>query len=119
MARFLAVADDERAMVRRCTLGRNGLDIVSLRRTPHTRLGCAILLCCLQHPGRIPGPDERPPSALLERASGPTRTPPQRKPPGLERIKWLLWHGNPAEAIDAIEDLADPFRFGSRPKAVW
>lgn len=65
-ARFLAVADDERAMVRHYTLGRNELDIVSLRRTPHTRLGCAILLCYLHHPGRIPGPDERPPSALLE-----------------------------------------------------
>ncbi|MGY0709974.1 hypothetical protein [Azospirillum argentinense] len=33
-ARFLAVADDERAMVRHYTLGRNELDIVSLRRTP-------------------------------------------------------------------------------------
>jgi len=29
------------------------------------------------------------------------------KTAALERIKWLLWHGNPAEAIDAIEDLAD------------
>ena len=26
------------------------------------------------------------------------------KTAALERIKWLLWHGNPAEAIDAIED---------------
>ncbi|MGF7176592.1 TnpA family transposase [Azospirillum doebereinerae] len=64
-ARLLAVPDDERAMVRHYTLSRDDLDIVTLRRTAHTRLGCAILLCYLHHPGRIPGPDERPPIALL------------------------------------------------------
>lgn len=53
-ARFLAVADDERAMVRHYTLGRDDLDIIALRRMPHTRLGCAVLLCYLHHPGRIP-----------------------------------------------------------------
>ncbi|BAI73393.1 transposase [Azospirillum sp. B510] len=64
-ASLLAVPDDERAMVRHYTLSRDDLDIVTLRRTAHTRLGCAILLCYLHHPGRIPGPDERPPMALL------------------------------------------------------
>ncbi|MDR6775521.1 Tn3 family transposase, partial [Azospirillum sp. BE72] len=64
-ARLLAVPDDERAMVRHYTLSRDDLDIVTLRRTAHTRLGCAILLCYFHHPGRIPGPDERPPIALL------------------------------------------------------
>lgn len=64
-ARLLAVPDDERAMVRHYTLGRDDLDIVALRRTPHTRLGCAVLLCYPHHPARIPGPAERPPAALL------------------------------------------------------
>ncbi len=48
-ARFLAVADDERAMVRYYTLSRDDLDIIALRRTPHTRLGCAVLLCYRHH----------------------------------------------------------------------
>lgn len=52
-------------MVRHYTLSRDDLDIVTLRRTAHTRLGCAILLCYLHHPGRFLGPDERPPIALL------------------------------------------------------
>jgi hypothetical protein len=34
-------------------------------RTLTNRLGYAVLLCYLRHPGRVPDPDEIPPSALL------------------------------------------------------
>lgn len=64
-ARFLSVPDGEREMVRQYTLGRDDLDIVATKRTAHNRLGCAVLLCYLRHPGRVPDPDEVPPSRLL------------------------------------------------------
>lgn len=53
-------------MLRHYTLDRDDLDIIALRRTTHARLGCTVLLCYLHHPGRIPGPDERPSAAPLE-----------------------------------------------------
>jgi TnpA family transposase len=64
-ATFLALPNDERELVRHYTLGRDDLDIVVTKRAAHNRLGCAVLLCYLRHPGRAPDPDELPPQQLL------------------------------------------------------
>jgi TnpA family transposase len=64
-ATFLALPDDDRELVRHYTLSRDDLDIVVTKRAAHNRLGCAVLLCYLRHPGRAPDPDELPPPQLL------------------------------------------------------
>lgn len=64
-AKFLAVPSDERELLRHYTLGRDDLDTIGTKRTARNRLGYAVLLCYLRHPGRMPDPDEIPPQALL------------------------------------------------------
>ncbi|MCF4164657.1 Tn3 family transposase [Zavarzinia compransoris] len=64
-AHFLAVPSDERELIRHYTFDRDDLDIVAVKRTARNRLGYAVLLCYLRYPGRMPDPDEIPPSALL------------------------------------------------------
>ncbi|MGO4728348.1 MULTISPECIES: Tn3 family transposase [unclassified Inquilinus] len=64
-AKFLTVPTDERDLIRYCTLGRDDLDAIATKRTTRSRLGYAVLLCYLRHPGRMPDPDEMPPPALL------------------------------------------------------
>jgi TnpA family transposase len=64
-ATFLMPPEDERQLVRHYTLGRDDLDIVATRRTAYNRLGCAILLCYLRHPGRALEPDEQPSPQLV------------------------------------------------------
>jgi TnpA family transposase len=63
--KFLTTPIDERELIRHYTLGRDDLDIIATKRTARNRLGYAVLLCYLRHPGRVPDPDEIPPSALL------------------------------------------------------
>ena len=64
-AKFQAVPTDERELIRHYTLGRDDLDAIATKRTARSRLGYAVLLCYLRHPGRVPDPDEMPPPALL------------------------------------------------------
>jgi TnpA family transposase len=64
-ANFQAVPTDERELVHNYTLSRDDLDTVTTKRTARNRLGYAVLLCYLRHPGRVPNPDEIPPPALL------------------------------------------------------
>ena len=64
-AKFLAVPTDERELVRYYTLGRDDLDAIATKRTASSRLGYAVLLRYLRHPGRVPDPDEIPPPVLL------------------------------------------------------
>lgn len=65
-ASFLAVPADEREIVRHYTLGRDDLDLIVGKRAPHRRLGFALVLCYLRHPGRVLEQIEDPPPALLE-----------------------------------------------------
>jgi Domain of unknown function (DUF4158) len=50
--RLLAPAREEREIVRHCTLSRDDLDLIAAKRSDHSRLGFAVLLCYLRHPGR-------------------------------------------------------------------
>ena len=64
-ARLLGPPSDEREIVRYCTLSREDLDIIFRKRSDHSRLGFALLLCYLRYPGRVLGAEEVPPVALV------------------------------------------------------
>ena len=60
---LLALPDAEHLLVRHHSLDENDLAAVNTARTPETRLGYALQLCCLRYPGRhlrrgemLPGP---------------------------------------------------------------
>ena len=63
--RLLAPPSDEREIVRYWTLSREDFDIIFRKRSDHSRLGCALLLCYLRYPGRALSPDEIPPVTLV------------------------------------------------------
>jgi TnpA family transposase len=64
-ARLLAPPSHEREIVQHCTLTREDLDLIGGKRTAHSRLGFAVLLCYLRQPGRALEALETPPRALL------------------------------------------------------
>jgi Domain of unknown function (DUF4158) len=64
-ASLLAPPSEEREIVRHCTLSRDDLNLIAAKRSDHSRLGFAVLLCYLRHPGRVLGADELPPAELL------------------------------------------------------
>jgi hypothetical protein len=61
---------DQRELVRHYTL--SDLDITMIRRCrgDHSRLGYALMLCYLRHPGRPLNASERPPAALVSFVAG-------------------------------------------------
>jgi TnpA family transposase len=63
-ASLLAPPSAEREIVRHCTLSRDDLDLIAAKRSDHSRLGFAILLCYLRHPGRALEAGEMPPAEL-------------------------------------------------------
>jgi Domain of unknown function (DUF4158) len=64
-ASLLAPPSEERKIVRHCTLSRDDLDLIAAKRSDHSRLGFAVLLCYLRHPGRVLEADEMPFTKLL------------------------------------------------------
>jgi len=62
---LLAPPTEEREIVRHCTLSRDDLDLIAGKRSDHSRLGFAVLLCYLRHPGRALEAAEAPPAELL------------------------------------------------------
>jgi TnpA family transposase len=64
-ASLLSPPRDEREIVRHCTLSRDDLDLIAAKRSDHSRLGFAVLLCYLRHPGRALEAGETPPAELL------------------------------------------------------
>ena len=55
----------ERDLIRYYTLTEADLVLVARQRHDHTRLGFALMLCTLRHPGRLLREGERPPVALI------------------------------------------------------
>ena len=47
------------------TLSREDFDIIFRKRSDHSRLGFALLLCYLRYPGRVLGAEEVPPVLLV------------------------------------------------------
>lgn len=56
---------EQRELVRHYTLSEPDLAVIRRCRGDHNRLGTALMLCYLRHPGRALRAGERPPSALL------------------------------------------------------
>nr|WP_245841917.1 DUF4158 domain-containing protein [Sphingomonas lenta] len=65
-AALLALPTDEGTVVRVHTLDTGELAGVVTARTPGTRLGFALQLCCLRYPGRYLRRGEVIPAAMLE-----------------------------------------------------
>jgi TnpA family transposase len=51
-AALLALPDDEAAIVKHYSLSDEDMAAIDTARTPATRLGYALQLCCLRYPGR-------------------------------------------------------------------
>ena len=64
-AALVALPAGERDVVRHCTLTPDDLALVATKRSPPNRLGYALLLCALRHPGRALEPGERPPAPMV------------------------------------------------------
>jgi TnpA family transposase len=56
---------DPTEIVRFYTFSQEDMALIQNRRRPHNRLGFALHLAYLRHPGRVLAPNERPPVAML------------------------------------------------------
>lgn len=65
-AALLALPDTEEEVVRRHDLDTSDLAVVAEARTPETRLGYALQLCCLRYPGRYLRRGEVLPAIMLD-----------------------------------------------------
>ncbi len=64
-ARLFAVPTDPAEMAKHYVLGAEDLALVRSKRRAANRLGFAVQLCLLRHPGQGLGPGERPPAPML------------------------------------------------------
>jgi TnpA family transposase len=63
--RLFAIPVDPAEMAKHYMLSAEDLALVRTKRRTVNRLGFAIQLCLLRHPGQGPGPGERPPEAMI------------------------------------------------------
>ena len=64
-AGLLALPSDERDVIRHCTLAPEDLAALAIKRADHNRLGYALLLCAMRHPGRVLDVGEVPPASMV------------------------------------------------------
>jgi len=64
-AALFELPTDEAALLRHYTLADDDLEHIRLRRRPENRIGFALQLCALRYPGRLLGPGEIIPDAVL------------------------------------------------------
>ncbi|PZR07750.1 MAG: hypothetical protein DI532_23185 [Azospirillum brasilense] len=64
-AALFALPAGERDVVRHCTLTPDDHTLIAAKRSASNRLGYALLLCALRHPGRVLEPGERPPAPMV------------------------------------------------------
>jgi TnpA family transposase len=62
--RLFAIPVDHAEMAKHYVLSTDDLALIRTKRRSINRLGFAIQLCLLQHPGQGLGPGERPPEAM-------------------------------------------------------
>jgi hypothetical protein len=65
-AALLALPDDEAAIVKHYSLSDEDMAAIDTARTPATRLGYALQLCCLRYPGRHLRQGELLPAVMLD-----------------------------------------------------
>ena len=64
-ARLFGMPSDPETLIRRCTLSPADLDRLAGRRGAANRLGAAVQLCLLRHPGFGLRAEEDPPESLM------------------------------------------------------
>lgn len=64
-AELMALATEDRDLMRHYVLSADDLSVLRTKRSPANRLGQALVLCAMRHPGRALGPNEVPPPAML------------------------------------------------------
>ena len=69
-ARLFAIPTDRAEMARHYVLGPEDLELVRSKRRAVNRLGFAVQLCLLRHPGQGLGPGEHPPAPMLAFVAG-------------------------------------------------
>src|SRR5271165_4226659 len=67
--RLFSIPTDPAEMTRHYVLGADDLALVGARRRASNRLGFAVQLCALRHPGSVLDPSESPPGSPLSRAN--------------------------------------------------
>ena len=65
-AALLMLPDDEAAIVKHYSLSGEDMTAIDTARTPATRLGYALQLCCLRYPGRHLRHGELLPAVMLD-----------------------------------------------------
>ena len=95
-AGLLALPSDERDVIRHCTLAPEDLAALAIKRADHNRLGYALLLCAMRHPGRVLDVGEVPPASMVA---------------GLA-VDFEQQVGDPGTRQRAVGVLRDPQRFG-------
>src|SRR5271168_1318008 len=63
--RLFSVPTDPAEMTRHYVLGADDLALIGARRRASNRLGFAVQLCALRHPGGMPDPSELPPAPMV------------------------------------------------------
>ncbi len=102
---LLAPPRKEREIVRHCTLSRDDLDLIAAKRSDHSRLGFAILLCYLRHPGRALEAGETPPAVVARRLAAAPAGP----------AKDLMRNGAKSARAPAPASVMPPTAPGVRP----
>ncbi len=76
-ARLFAIPTSPAEMARHYVLNPEDLTLVQAKRRAFNRLGFAVQLCLLRHPGQGLGPGEQPPAAVLGFVAGQIGTSPE------------------------------------------
>lgn len=87
------IPDDEDSLIRHYSLSAADRLEIDLRRREHNKLGFAVQLCVMRHPGRVLAAGEIPPGAMQNMS--PTRSAPiplcsQPMPAGKKRVAITL-----------------------------
>jgi TnpA family transposase len=64
--KLLTVPTDEDSLIRHYSLTSADRREIDLRRRQHNRLGFAVQLCLMRHPGRVLAAGKTPPRAMLK-----------------------------------------------------
>src|SRR5690348_3970909 len=102
--RLFAIPVDHAEMAKHYVLSADDLALIRTKRRSINRLGFAIQLCLLQHPGQGLGPGERPPEAMTAFVAHQLRVSPAALADflGRPRITTALID-DPPTAVDAVE----------------
>jgi TnpA family transposase len=111
---LLAPPDNQNELIRRYTLSESDLSVIRRHRGAANRLGFAVQLCYMRHPGVILGPEERPFAPLLRLVASQLRTSPDGWVEYGQRDQTRREHLVELQAVFGFR----PFTMGDRRPAV-